>query len=258
MCGIVGILRFDGTPVRRDEVAAMNDSIVHRGPDDHGDLAEGGARHRDASAVAIVDLSPGGHQPMFNEDESVAVVFNGELYNHLDLRSRLTVQGHRVWGRSDTEVLVHGYEQLGLAEMLRHIEGMFAFALYDRRRRRLFLARDGFGIKPLYVRRAGRQLSFASEIRALALDGQGPLSVDASFTRTYLRLGYLPSPGTAFAGIEKVRPGTFWEIDVDTGDVRVETFYRLKPRRARRHDPGGARRAPARAAQRLGAPAPHG
>jgi asparagine synthase (glutamine-hydrolysing) len=179
--------------------------------------------------LAIVDLSSGGHQPMFNEDESVAVVFNGELYNHRDLRSRLIVDGHRFRGNSDTEVLVHGYEQLGLAEMLKHIEGMFAFALYDRKRRRLFLARDGFGIKPLYVRRTGRQLSFASEIRALALDGQGPLCADPAFTRTYLRLGYVPSPGSAFLGIEKVRPGTFWEIDVDTGEVRVEHFYRLAP-----------------------------
>jgi asparagine synthase (glutamine-hydrolysing) len=228
VCGIVGILRFDGSTVRAPELATMCDSIAHRGPDDHGLLAEGGLGIG-MRRLSIVDLSAGGHQPMFNEDESIAVVFNGELYNHLDLRSRLTAHGHRFRGNSDTEVLVHGYEQLGLREMLAHVEGMFAFALYDRRRRRLFLARDGFGIKPLYVRRAGKQLSFASEMRALALDGQGPLSVDPSFTRTYLRLGYVPSPASAFLGIEKVRPGTYWEIDVDTGETRVEPFYRLKP-----------------------------
>jgi asparagine synthase (glutamine-hydrolysing) len=228
VCGIVGILRCDGAPVGRDVVAGMTDAIVHRGPDDHGVLAEGGVGIG-MRRLSIVDLSAGGHQPMFNEDETVAVVFNGELYNHLDLRSRLVVQGHRFRGHSDTEVLVHGYEQLGLTEMLQHIEGMFAFALYDRRRRRLFLARDGFGIKPLYVRRAGRQLSFASEIRALARDGQGPLSVDPSITRTFLRIGSVPSPGTAFVGVEKVQPGTFWDIDVDTGEVRVERFYSLAP-----------------------------
>ena len=228
MCGIVGILRRDGTPVRDDELGAMTNSIVHRGPDDHGVLVEGGLGIG-MRRLAIVDLSSGGHQPMFNEDESVAVVFNGELYNHRDLRSRLVVEGHRFRGHSDTEVLVHGYEQLGVAGMLKHIEGMFAFALYDRRRRKLILARDGFGIKPLYVRRTANQISFASEIRALAHDGQGSLSVDPAFTRTYLRLGYVPSPGSAFLGIEKVRPGTFWEIDVDTGEVRVEPFYRLTP-----------------------------
>jgi asparagine synthase (glutamine-hydrolysing) len=228
MCGIAGIVRWGGAAVGPDEIHAMTNSIVHRGPDDHGVLLDGGVGIG-MRRLAIVDLSPGGHQPMFNEDESVVVVFNGELYNHLDLRSRLVVEGHRFRGKSDTEVLVHGYEQLGLAGMLAHLEGMFAFALYDRKRRRLFLARDGFGIKPLYVRRSGRQISFGSEVRAIALDGSGPVSVDPAFTRTYLRLGYVPSPGTAFLGIEKVQPGTFWEIDVDTGQVRVEHFYRLKP-----------------------------
>ena len=228
MCGIVGILRWNGARVRDEEIDAMTTSIVHRGPDDHGALVEGGLGIG-MRRLSIVDLSSGGHQPMFNEDESVAVVFNGELYNHQDLRSRLVVEGHRFRGNSDTEVLVHGYEQLGVAGMLARLEGMFAFALYDRRRRRLFLARDGFGIKPLYVRRTGRELSFASEIRALAHDGHGPLSVDPAFTRTYLRLGYVPSPGSAFVGIEKVRPGTFWEIDVATGETRVEQFYRLAP-----------------------------
>jgi asparagine synthase (glutamine-hydrolysing) len=228
MCGIVGIVRRGGEPVLREEIAKMAGSIVHRGPDDHGLLIEGGLG-LGMRRLSIVDLSPGGHQPMFNEDESVAVVFNGELYNHRDLRSRLLVEGHRFRGNSDTEVLVHGYEQFGLRGMLEHLEGMFAFALYDRRRRKLFLARDGFGIKPLYVRRTAGQLSFASELRAFSHDGLGPPAVDDAFTRTYLRLGYVPSPGTAFKGIQKLTPGTFWEIDLDTGDVREEVFYKLKP-----------------------------
>jgi asparagine synthase (glutamine-hydrolysing) len=228
MCGIVGIVRWGGDTVRREEISRMTDSIVHRGPDDHGALVEGGLGIG-MRRLSIVDLSAGGHQPMFNEEGDVAVVYNGELYTHLDLRSRLLVDGHRFRGNSDTEVLVHGYEQLGMAKMLARLEGMFAFALLDRRRRKLFLARDGFGIKPLYVRRTARQLSFASEMRALVHDGQGPLAVDHTFTRTYLRLGYVPSPGTAFRGIEKLEPGTFWEIDIDTGEVRRETFYRLTP-----------------------------
>jgi asparagine synthase (glutamine-hydrolysing) len=228
MCGIVGIVRWSGGPVQRDEIARMTGSIVHRGPDDHGLLVEGGLG-MGMRRLSIVDLSPGGHQPMFNEDETVGVVFNGELYNHKDLRSRLNVEGHRFRGASDTEVLVHGYEQFGLPGMLAHLEGMFAFALLDRRRRRLFLARDGLGIKPLYVRRTPGQLSFASELRAFDHDGLGTPQVDESFTRTYLRLGYVPSPGTAFKGIQKLRPGTFWEIDLDTGNVREEVFYRLTP-----------------------------
>jgi asparagine synthase (glutamine-hydrolysing) len=228
MCGIVGIIRFDGRPVRPEEIRAMTDSVAHRGPDDEGTLVEGGLGIG-MRRLSIVDLSLGGHQPMFNEAENVAVVFNGELYTHRDLRSRLVVEGHRFRGTSDTEVLIHGYEQFGIAGLLTRLEGMFAFALFDRTRRRLFLARDGFGIKPLYVRQTAHQISFGSEIRALAHDGLGSVSIDDGFTRTYLRLGYVPSPGTAFKGIQKLKPGTFWEIDIDTGAIREETFYRLKP-----------------------------
>jgi asparagine synthase (glutamine-hydrolysing) len=228
MCGIVGILRFDGRTVRPEEIAAMNGSIRHRGPDDDGALVEGGVG-LGMRRLSIVDLSASGHQPLFNEDQSVAVVFNGEIYNHRDLRSRLSASGHLFRGQSDTEVLVHGYEELGAAQLTARLSGMFAFALYDRRRRRLFLARDGFGIKPLYLRRTAGQLSFASEIRALAFDGEGSLSVDPSFTRTFLRVGYVPSPATAFSGVTKIAPGTLHEIDLDTGETRVETFYRLAP-----------------------------
>jgi asparagine synthase (glutamine-hydrolysing) len=228
MCGIVGILRFDGRPVGAPEIDAMRDSIRHRGPDDQGALVEGGlglAMRR----LSIVDLSPLGHQPLFNEDGSVAVVFNGEIYNHRDLRSRLGVEGHILRGHSDTEILVHGYEQFGAVELAKRLSGMFAFAIYDRKRRRLVLARDGFGIKPLYLRRTARQLSFASEIRALAFDGEGPPRVDPGFTRTFLRVGYVPSPGTAFSGVVKMEPGTLHEIDVDTGETRVHRFYQLAP-----------------------------
>ena len=228
MCGIVGILRFDGRSVGREEIAAMTDSITHRGPDDQGALVEGnlglGMRR-----LAIVDLSASGHQPLWNEDGSVAVIFNGEIYNHLDLRSRLVVQGHVFRGSSDTEVLVHGYEQLGARELAERLGGMFAFALFDRKLRRLYLARDGFGIKPLYLRRSRGQLSFASELRALRYDGEGPLSIDPGFTRTFLRLGYVPSPFSAFSGIQKLPPGVLHEIDIDTGETRSEVFYRLKP-----------------------------
>jgi asparagine synthase (glutamine-hydrolysing) len=228
MCGIVGILRFDGRPVREDEIQAMNGTIRHRGPDDDGVLVEDGVGFG-MRRLSIVDLSPSGRQPLFNEDRSAAVVYNGEIYNHRDLRSRLEMSGHVFRGNSDTEVLVHGYEQFGARDLTRHLAGMFAFALYDRARRRMFLARDGFGIKPLYVRRTARQISFASEVRALAFDGEGPLSVDRDFTRTFLRIGYVPSPSTAFHNVIKLAPGTLHEIDLTTGETRVETFYRLTP-----------------------------
>jgi asparagine synthase (glutamine-hydrolysing) len=228
MCGIVGIVRFDGRPVLASEIQAMVSSITHRGPDDAGLFVEGGVGIG-MTRLSIVDLSPTGHQPLFNEDGSIAVVYNGEIYNHRDLRSRLEADGHTFRGTSDTEVLVHGYERFGARELTTRLDGMFAYALLDRTRGRLFIARDGFGIKPLYVRRTATQLSFASEIRALAFDGNGALSVDPQFAHTYLRVGHIPSPMTAFAGVAKLAPGTFHEIDLRSGETRVETFYRLKP-----------------------------
>jgi asparagine synthase (glutamine-hydrolysing) len=235
VCGIVGIVRFDGVPVRAEAVAAMTASIRHRGPDDDGTLVEGnvglGMRR-----LSIVDLSATGHQPLFNEDSSVVVVFNGEIYNHRDLRSQLVARGHVFRSTSDTEVLVHGYEQLGAMELARRLEGMFAFALLDRKRKRLVLVRDGFGIKPLYLRRTPQQLSFSSEIRAFAHDGQGPLTVNPSFTHTFLRAGYVPSPETAFKGIQKIAPGTLCEIDLQSGEVQVHTFYKLAPAQLEERD----------------------
>ncbi len=228
MCGIAGILRFDGRPVQQDEIQRMVRSLRHRGPDDEGLLVEGGVG-LGMRRLAIVDLSPTGHQPLYNEDGSVAIVYNGEIYNHRDVRSRVEAAGHVFKGSSDTEALVHGFEQLGAVELCRRLSGMFAFALFDRARRRVFLARDAFGIKPLYLRRTARQLSFASEIRALTFDGEGAPSVDPSFTRSFLRMGYVPSPGTAFASVTKLAPGTLLEIDLQTGDTRAETFYRLRP-----------------------------
>jgi asparagine synthase (glutamine-hydrolysing) len=228
MCGIVGIIRFDGRAVEPDEIAAMVGSIRHRGPDDEGAFVERGVGIG-MRRLSIVDLSPTGHQPLFNEDGSVAVVFNGELYNHRDIRSRLEVLGHVFRGNSDTEVLVHGYEQFGIRELASRLHGMFAFALYDRKKGRLYLVRDGFGIKPLYVRASATQLLFASEIRALAVGGAGAPSIDPAFAHTFLRVGYVPSPITAFAGITKLEPGTVREIDVKTGAIRVEPFYRLAP-----------------------------
>jgi asparagine synthase (glutamine-hydrolysing) len=236
MCGIAGIVRFDGTPVSAADIDAMTDSISHRGPDDAGALVEAGVGIG-MRRLAIVDLSPTGHQPLFNETESAAVVFNGEIYNQLDLRSRLEMSGHVFKGTSDTEVLIHGYEQLGARGLCERLAGMFAFAIYDRQRRKVVLARDGFGIKPLYLRRDARQLSFASELRALARDGRGPLSVDPRFAHTFLRIGYVPSPGSAFAGVEKLAPGTLCEIDLVTGETRFETFYRLLPAAVGTRDP---------------------
>ena len=227
MCGIAGIARFDG-PADPERVRAMAAALVHRGPDGEGSFAEDGVA-LGMRRLAIIDLSPAGDQPMPNETGEIQVVFNGEIYNFKDLRSRLSALGHRFRGRSDTEVLAHGYEEYGAAGLAMRLEGMFAFALLDRSRRKLFLVRDHFGVKPLYLRRRPGGLSFASEIRALALDGAGPPAVDPSFVGSYLRVGYVPSPRTAFRGVTKLEPGTVLELDLASGAERATRYYELRP-----------------------------
>src|SRR5258708_615122 len=155
MCGIVGIARFTGKPVAPAEIDAMVATLIHRGPDDGGQFVEAGVGIG-MRRLSIIDVSPLGHQPMGNEDGSVLIVYNGEVYNFLELRRDLLAAGHRFRSGTDTEVLVHGYEEWGARKLLARLEGMFAFALLDRTRRRLYLARDRFGIKPLYLRRGGR------------------------------------------------------------------------------------------------------
>ena len=164
MCGISGIYHFNGAPVDAEQLQAMSDALTHRGPDGAGRLLQGpvGLGHR---RLSIIDLA-GGAQPLANEDDSVHVVFNGEIYNFIELRQELIAAGHGFKTRSDTEVIVHAYEQWG-RDCVSRFNGIFAFALWDARRQQLFLARDHLGVKPLYYFRAGSALVFASEIKSL-------------------------------------------------------------------------------------------
>ena len=164
MCGIAGLYNLTGEPIEATRVAGMCALIRHRGPDDHGVFTRGpvGLGHR---RLSIIDLSPRGRNPMTNEDETVYLTFNGEVYNYLDLRPGLIAAGHRFQSDTDTEVIIHLYEEHGPA-CVERLNGMFAFALWDERRRRLVLARDRFGVKPLYYTVLGGTLAFASEVKA--------------------------------------------------------------------------------------------
>ena len=226
MCGIAGIVRFDGRPVRTEEIRAMTDALAHRGPDDQGQFVERGAGIG-MRRLSIIDLSPHGHQPMTGEDPAIQVVFNGEIYNFKDLRSTLVAKGHVFKSESDTEVIVHGYEELGAEGVFQRLEGMFAVAILDRKKGKLFIGRGPFGIKPLYLRRSQGQLSFASEIRPLALDGAGPLSADPSFVGSFLRLGYVTSPHSAFKGVVKLAHASMLEIELGSGATRESRHYDL-------------------------------
>jgi len=202
MCGIAGILSLDGRPVAAEDVHVMCDAIVHRGPDDHG-VFVGGDIGLGMRRLSIIDLQ-GGQQPICNEDRSVWVVFNGEIYNYQSLREKLIARGHTLATHSDTEVIVHLYEDCG-ADVVNHLRGMFAFALWDATKRQLLLGRDRLGIKPLYYADLGDRFVFASELKAiLQLNVDRQLDVDA-VNHLFLTLT-TPSSQSIIRGIRKLEP----------------------------------------------------
>ena len=216
MCGICGI----AGAADRARLEAMSATLVHRGPDSKGEYVEGpvalGSRR-----LSIIDLA-GGDQPIFNEDASVVLVQNGEIYNHPELMRELQRDGHTFRTHSDTETIVHLYEQYGL-DFARRLRGMFAIAIWDTRERRLVLARDPYGIKPLYYRDAGGTLEFASELRALP---RGEIDLDA--LEAFLAFNSIPSPWSIFRDVSKLPAGHLlvWTED---GSVRLERFARPAP-----------------------------
>jgi asparagine synthase (glutamine-hydrolysing) len=224
MCGICGIF-YPGAShnVDRNILATMNRQIVHRGPDDEGFFVEGNvglAMRR----LSIIDVKTG-HQPIANEDESLWVVFNGEIYNHMELRAQLESLGHRYRTRSDTETIVHLYEQYG-RDCVKYLRGMFAFAIWDRRRKTLFAARDRLGIKPFYYHYDGEKLLFGSEIKTILSYPGIRAELNTGVLAEYLAFGYLAGSQTMFAGINKLLPGHTLEVDVG-GELNVECYWDL-------------------------------
>jgi len=225
MCGICGQYNFgDQSPVRLDDIKRMTGSLVHRGPDDEGFFLAGplGLGFR---RLSIIDLG-GGHQPMSDQQESVWVIFNGEIYNFKELRRELESSGHVFRTKSDTEVIVHGYKQWG-DEVLNRLNGMFGLAIWDTRKRRLLLARDPFGIKLVYYRIEGNRLYFGSEVRAVLQGTQERADVDPTSLNLFLRYRYTPSPYTLFRGIQKLPPGA--KLVVEGGSHRLSRWYQSKP-----------------------------
>ena len=225
MCGICGQYNFgDSAPVDRRDIEAMTDSITHRGPDDDGYYINGslgfGFRR-----LSIIDLA-GGHQPMSDQEESVWIVFNGEIYNFQELKRELESLGHVFRTRCDTEVIIHGYRQWG-DDVLNRLNGMFDFALWDVRRRRLLLARDAFGIKLLYYGIDRGRIYFGSEIRAVRTGMAGATEIDTTSLNLFLRYRFTPSPYTMFKGIRKLAPGT--KLVVENGTCTVSRWYNFKP-----------------------------
>ncbi len=224
MCGIIGVLNLTNpSPISPERLRLGSDALYHRGPDDEGAFVEpnfGMASRR----LSIIDLAYG-HQPMSNEDGTVHIVYNGEVYNHRDLRAELESLGHRFRTSADTEALVHGYEQWGCEGLLARLRGMFAFAVWDSAEKALFLARDRMGIKPLYFAEHDGRLYFASEIRCMLLHSQMPRRISLPALDLFMTLGFVTSPHTMFEGVRKLPPAHYmWVKD---GNISPRKYWEL-------------------------------
>lgn len=222
MCGIAGAVNWGD----RESLARMTDVLEHRGPDDRGVYetvtSDGGWVGLGCRRLAIVDLSPAGHMPMANADRTIHITYNGEIYNYAALRTDLEDKGHRFRSNSDTEVVLLAYQEYGL-DCLSKLDGMFAFGIWDSRRERLLLARDHFGIKPLYYASRGRRLAFASEIKSIFELPDGRCAVDPKAFHQYMTFLWVPDPTTAFEGILKLPAGHF--AVYEKGSLRVSRYW---------------------------------
>src|SRR5438067_7542580 len=226
MCGICGQFNFaSDEPVEPTTIRRMTDTIAHRGPDDEGYFISGpiGLGFR---RLSIIDLA-GGHQPMFDAERSVCVIFNGEIYNYKELRVELERCGHSFRTNCDTEVIIHGYKEWG-TDVLNHLNGMFGLAIWDFRNKRLVVARDAMGIKLIYYRVANDGFTFGSEIRWVLAAEESRPEVDPVALNMFLRFRYTPSPLTIFRGIRKLAPGTM--LVLERGECREERWYNYVPR----------------------------
>ena len=224
MCGITGLYNFDRRPVDRRILHRMTDLIAHRGPDDSGLHFDGsvGLGHR---RLSILDLSSSGHQPMCSHSGHVWISYNGECYNHLDLRPLLEARGHQFRSTSDTETILALYEEYGV-DFLHRLTGMFALAIWDGRHQRLLIARDRLGIKPLYYTVDNRRLAFASEMKALLADPLVKMEIDPLGLGNYLHLMSIPDPGSILKGVAKLPPGHY--LIVENGQVGVKKYWDIE------------------------------
>jgi asparagine synthase (glutamine-hydrolysing) len=221
MCGICGKIDLTDKAVPLALLRSMTDSFAYRGPDDEGFFLDGpvGLGHR---RLSIIDLSPAGRQPMSNEDESLRLVFNGEIYDFAETRKELLSKGHTLKSHTDTETVLHLYEEEGVA-CLKHLNGMFGFALWDARLQRLWLARDRLGKKPLVYYWDGKRLIFASEIKAILRDPEVAREIDFEALDLYLTLNYIPATWTIFKNIRKLLPGHY--LLLEKGELSIQSFW---------------------------------
>ena len=226
MCGIAGII--SQAPITPDEIACVrtaNSRLAHRGPDGAGEFQDEHVMLA-MRRLSIIDLE-GGWQPLYNEDRSLAMIANGEIYNYIELRKRLEARGHKLATQGDIETILHLYEEHGL-DCVQHLRGMFAFALWDSRRRRLVLARDRMGEKPLYLYEQSGKLIFASEMKALLNSGVVPFELDPTAVNLYFHYQYVPEPMTPLKGVRKLDAAHLLVVDVEPWKVEERRYWRME------------------------------
>lgn len=223
MCGIAGIVNLNGMPAEHAVLQRMTDAIAHRGPDGEGHYVDGpiGLGHR---RLAIIDLSSAGHQPMATEDGRFVLTYNGEIYNFHELRTELEAQGHCFRSRTDSEVLLKAYMCWG-KDCLPRLNGMFAFAIWDRKERTLFLARDRYGIKPLYLFRRNNVLLFGSEIKSFMPHPEFSVRMNLPGLLEYMTFQNFLTDNTLFEGVQLLPAGSCLEVDLAEGRVNLPSIY---------------------------------
>ena len=227
MCGIIGQIK-QGETINSQLFNAMRDSMLHRGPDGYGtvffnnDCAAFGHRR-----LSIIDLSEKAKQPMYDVDNNILLTFNGEIYNYKHIKNDLIALGYKFNSTSDTEVLLNAYKAWGLEKLLERIKGMFAFAIWDNTKQKLFLARDRFGIKPLYFYKDAKQICFASELKALAIDSSIEKKVNKNAIADYFIYSYIPSPNCIWENFYKLEPATYMIFDYRKNTISKKEYWKL-------------------------------
>ena len=224
MCGIAGLFGIEDSSKRKDSIGKITSGLSHRGPDGNGvfEIAEGALIH---TRLSIIDLSANGNQPLFSEDRSITLVCNGEIYNYLEIRNELIAKGHIFSSKSDSEIIIHLYEECkgDVKYLLGRLTGMFAFALWDSNKKELTIARDRVGIKPLYYAHQSGTISFASEVKPLAISGVVTATVDYTSLYEYFLTGSIPSPNTLYNEIKCLPPGHY--LTYKNGGINITEYW---------------------------------
>lgn len=226
MCGIAGEIGLSRDyRVNGQVIDQMTDALQHRGPDDRGTLIKDyvGLGHR---RLSIIDLSAAGHQPMPNEDKSIWIVFNGEIYNHNDYAGKLKAKGHQFNSASDTEVIIHAYEEWGIEGCIERLNGMFAFCLYDSNKGKTYLVRDRLGIKPLYYSQQNQSILFGSELKAIVANPAFDPDINIESLSHYLTTFYTAAPDSILNGVSVLEPGHY--IEIEGVNIKTKCFWDIQ------------------------------